>query len=207
MERGGMVALGIGLLVLWLVGLSDLATRWLSWLNGAAGVAALVAAGSALGPERVTGSAAGSSVAIAIGLFVLWVIGLAAGATGWLTVAMPFAFRAGLPRARAVPGRGVAAAAGLSADHGAHDPIGVPNGRTRISIRLQTQSRPLEARGEPAKPMNQPAAASATGKLPRAISQIIETFLNMQRAGIIHFGLESRARPGAFARRRGAGRG
>jgi hypothetical protein len=82
MVRGISVVLGIGLVLLWLVGLSNHASAWLTWLDG---VAALCAFGIALLPEGASRQVmSGSPIALAIGLFVLWIIGLAVGAESWL---------------------------------------------------------------------------------------------------------------------------
>lgn len=83
--------LGIGLVVLWLVGLgSPYAARWLVWLDG---VAALCAFGIAGMSPQVSNkpSRIGAAVILSLGLFALWIIGLISGAAGWL-VWWTFAF-------------------------------------------------------------------------------------------------------------------
>jgi hypothetical protein len=84
MFKIGTVVLGVGLIILWLVGLSDHATGWLTWLNGIVGLVSLAAALSM--PQDVSNvSASMGPYALAVGLFVFWIIGLATGATRWLT--------------------------------------------------------------------------------------------------------------------------
>lgn len=75
-------ALGMGLVILWVAGLSSRATSWLFWLDGLGGLLA-IAAGLVLGASTRIGSAA--SAALALGLFLLWIVALATGATAWLT--------------------------------------------------------------------------------------------------------------------------
>jgi len=81
MFRGVSVALGIGLIILWIAGLSAHATPWLAWLDGVAGLAAIV-----LGLTAVRMAAFGVAAwgLVALGLFVLWIIGLAAHGPLWL---------------------------------------------------------------------------------------------------------------------------
>ncbi len=90
MLRGTSIALGIGLVILWLVGLSDHATLWLTWLDGLAGLAAFgvaaVASDQATGGATVTmARTAGGPLGISLGLYILWIIGLATHAERWLT--------------------------------------------------------------------------------------------------------------------------
>jgi hypothetical protein len=79
--RGGMVLLGLGLGVLWIVGLSYGATSWLVWLDFAAAIASLA---TVLAPDSAPWVLRGGPFAIAAALFVLWAVGLAGGATPWL---------------------------------------------------------------------------------------------------------------------------
>ncbi len=83
MVRGISIALGIGLIILWITGLSQHATAWLTWLDGIAGLCAFGIAG-VIRPG-VAGSLAASPIALSVGLFVLWIIALAIGASGWLS--------------------------------------------------------------------------------------------------------------------------
>jgi hypothetical protein len=88
--RGISLILAVGLVILWLVGLSQHATAWLTWLNGlGALVGFAIAAGAVPRLERGVGS--GGSIALAIGLGVLWIIGLAEHRETWL-VWWTFAF-------------------------------------------------------------------------------------------------------------------
>ncbi len=81
--RGISVALGVGLAILWLVGLNYHATSWLTWLDG---VAALVAfgIGASLSERMSAGVLGGTPIALSIGLFILWIIGLVMNAETWL---------------------------------------------------------------------------------------------------------------------------
>jgi hypothetical protein len=90
MTRGISLILAVGLVVLWLVGLSRHATPWLTWLNGVGALCAFGIAGVA-GERMRRGFATGTPVALAIGLGVLWIIGLATHAVPWL-VWWTFAF-------------------------------------------------------------------------------------------------------------------
>jgi hypothetical protein len=82
MVRGSAVVLGIGLAILWLVGLQYHASSWLTWLNG---VAALGSFGIALMPASTPPARLASSpIVMAMALFVLWIVALAVGAEAWL---------------------------------------------------------------------------------------------------------------------------
>ncbi len=77
MVRVTSVILGIGLVILWLAGLSSSAVPgWLCWLDLVAAIGAFVVAGIAAPEaplrERATGPAVES-----LGLFALWIIALA----------------------------------------------------------------------------------------------------------------------------------
>ena len=76
--------IGLGLAVLWIVGMSVDATVWLTWTDGIA--AALTLATVGIIPERHSSAWAALCLgAITAGLFVLWLVGLARHATSWLT--------------------------------------------------------------------------------------------------------------------------
>lgn len=81
MFRGVSVILGIGLIILWLAALSAHAVLWLTWLDGLAGLLAIV-----MGLTLVASARAGASGSglLALGLFILWIIGLATGRSLWL---------------------------------------------------------------------------------------------------------------------------
>jgi hypothetical protein len=89
MVRTSSIILGVGLIALWLVGLANHATAWLTWLVGvgglcAFGIAAAVSPDSRIGERRGYATPVGGPIALAIGLFVLWIVALSIGATGWL---------------------------------------------------------------------------------------------------------------------------
>jgi len=83
--------LGIGLTALWIAGLGSPNTDpWLSWLDGLAALCAFAIAGFT--PSYASkGARVGGPIALSVGLFVLWMIGLGTGAVSWL-VWWTFAF-------------------------------------------------------------------------------------------------------------------
>ncbi|HSN31371.1 MAG TPA: hypothetical protein VLU41_01700 [Ideonella sp.] len=84
MVRGISMVLAVGLVVLWIVGLGQHSTAWLTWLDGLAALFGFaVAAGIAPGVTRA--AAAGAPISLAVGLASLWIIGLATHAAAWLT--------------------------------------------------------------------------------------------------------------------------
>jgi hypothetical protein len=83
MVRTGDVVLGIGLVILWIAGLSAHATGWLTWLDGLAALGAFAIGGAV---ATRTGAAAGTAtIALSLGLFVLWIVALATDASLWLS--------------------------------------------------------------------------------------------------------------------------
>ncbi len=82
MLRPISVVLGLGLIGLWLAGSFLHASRWLTWLDGVAGVVALFGAAALV--EFQSGGTVGSGL-LALGLFVIWSVGLSTGATLWLS--------------------------------------------------------------------------------------------------------------------------
>jgi hypothetical protein len=84
--RAGLVILGLGLVILWIVGLSEHATPWLDWLLLLGALLSFSTAGvTSLGraAER-RGFALAGPFTLSVGLLILWIIGLATGATAWL---------------------------------------------------------------------------------------------------------------------------
>jgi hypothetical protein len=93
MLRAVLVALGLSLGLMWLVGVIDGSTTWLTWLDG---IIALSSLGLALlfsDRSPPLASAAGLT-AIGLGLLTLFIIGVATHASGWL-VWFTLAFAAG----------------------------------------------------------------------------------------------------------------
>src|SRR5579871_3447331 len=83
------VVLGFGLIILWVAGLSAHAVGWLTWLDGLIGVLAIAAGFGVL--RAATRAGVATSGGLAFALFILWVIGLAAGRSLWM-VWWTFAF-------------------------------------------------------------------------------------------------------------------
>jgi hypothetical protein len=84
MIRGISVALAIGLVILWIVGLSAHATAWLTWLDGLGALFGFALAAGIV-PGVSAAAAASGPIALAIGLGILWIIGLVMHAEMWLT--------------------------------------------------------------------------------------------------------------------------
>ena len=76
------IVLGLGLIILWIAGLSAHAVGWLTWLDGLVGLLAIVAGFGVL--RLATRAGVATSGGLAFGLVILWIIGLAAGGTLWL---------------------------------------------------------------------------------------------------------------------------
>lgn len=77
----GMVVLGIGLGILWIVGLQAGVSSWLVWLDFVAACLSLL---TVLAPESRLGTVLRASpFAVGVGLVVLWIVALAVGAAPW----------------------------------------------------------------------------------------------------------------------------
>ena len=83
MARIGSLILGAGLVVLWIAGLNQAATVWLTWLLGLTGLATVVV--DVMLPERHGRDGAKAPAAIGFALFAFWILGVTAQATSWLT--------------------------------------------------------------------------------------------------------------------------
>jgi hypothetical protein len=81
MSRGISIALGVGLVILWLTGRAYGAPAWLAWLDG---IAALVAFGLAAVFTAAVRFGAAIAGFLALGLIVLWVVALATHHGMWL---------------------------------------------------------------------------------------------------------------------------
>jgi hypothetical protein len=95
MVRGTSIALGIGLAILWIVGLSNHAAIWLTWLDALAALGAFAVAAAAVPDTPRSTAVAASPILLATGLFVVWIIGLAVHAESymaWWTFAFACAF-------------------------------------------------------------------------------------------------------------------
>jgi hypothetical protein len=80
--RGLSIALGIGLVVLFMVGLGRNATPWLTWMDGVAALGAFAIAAGALATST---SGGGAVIGLGLLLGVLWILGLSTHAVLWLT--------------------------------------------------------------------------------------------------------------------------
>jgi hypothetical protein len=83
MARFGSVSLGAGLVVLWIVGLNQGATMWLTWMLGLAGLTSVVVA--AMLPAEHGREGAKPPAIVGFALFALWILAIASHATAWLT--------------------------------------------------------------------------------------------------------------------------
>jgi hypothetical protein len=83
--RTWLTVLGIGMVVLWIAGLSSpVESRWMTWLDLVA--AALTFVGVAFTtPATARNTRVSGTIALASGLFGLWVNGLIHHAVPWLT--------------------------------------------------------------------------------------------------------------------------
>ncbi len=84
MVRGSSIVLGAGLVILWLVGLANGASPWLTWMTLLGGVFSFGLAAAIVPNRGGFAVAAGAPIALAIFLSVLWIVALTIGATGWL---------------------------------------------------------------------------------------------------------------------------
>jgi hypothetical protein len=76
MVRAGMIILGIGLIIMWLVGLGQ-NPGWLVWLDFVAGILSI--AGAFTIPSLSENLRVATPFLLAAGLFLLWLISLAVG--------------------------------------------------------------------------------------------------------------------------------
>lgn len=85
MLRTWTMILGIGLAILWIVGITTQGQApWLSWLQLAGAIYSFLIAASVddLSPRNAR---VGNTLTISIGLFVLWIIALASSVLPWQT--------------------------------------------------------------------------------------------------------------------------
>jgi ABC-type transport system involved in cytochrome c biogenesis permease subunit len=77
--------LGLGLVVLWVAGLSSPdAANWMTWLDGLAALCAFGIAAYAT-PYATRNSRAGMPIVLSVGLFILWLAGQSAGVVPWMS--------------------------------------------------------------------------------------------------------------------------
>ncbi len=94
MVRAVSVALGVGLILLWIVGLAVGATEWMTWLDGIAGLLLFLNAAQVGEGSGWLRSSAGPGL-VGAGLAAMWIVGLATHADAWLSW-WTFAFAGGL---------------------------------------------------------------------------------------------------------------
>jgi hypothetical protein len=84
MLRFAPVFLALGLAVLWVIGLAEDSTTWLTWVVGALVIPMLATTG--LVPERQASAWAALCLALlALALAAAWLVGWHSGAVPWLT--------------------------------------------------------------------------------------------------------------------------
>lgn len=85
LHRTWLTVLGIGMVILWIAGLSAPPTSdWLAWLDLIAAVCAFVGV-SGTRAQTDQGSRTGGTLAISAGIFALWLGGLVNHTVSWLT--------------------------------------------------------------------------------------------------------------------------
>ena len=84
MTRTISIVLAVGLVILWLAGLSRHATPWLTWLDVVAALCAFAIAATA-SANLSRSATVGEPIALAVGLGILFVVGLTTHAVRWLT--------------------------------------------------------------------------------------------------------------------------
>ncbi len=83
MVRSASIVLGVAMTIVWLLGMNQHATGWLTWLDGAAALGAFAVAGAVRADSGVTLSR--GAVVLSTGLFAIWAAGLMRHTEGWLT--------------------------------------------------------------------------------------------------------------------------
>ena len=94
MQRAVAMGFGVALIFLGFWEMVYHAPLWLAWLNGVAGLVAFAGAGAFAATPKMSGAIWG---ALALGLFVLWLVGLGArgaGPTPWWSFGFALAFLA-----------------------------------------------------------------------------------------------------------------
>ena len=84
MLRASLCALAVSMLLLWVVGVADGATTWMTWIDGGAALLTLLLV-AITGPRSGPIHASVGPAMLGTLLVVLFIIGLGARASGWLT--------------------------------------------------------------------------------------------------------------------------
>ena len=83
MIKGLTLAVGTGLTILWIAGLSSpISSIWLTWGDGIAGLLAFSIAGN-MATDNTHETKGGSSFMLSGGLFVMWVVAYSTGIVSW----------------------------------------------------------------------------------------------------------------------------
>jgi len=84
MVRSMSFIFGVCLVILWITALNAPdAASWMTWLDGVAAIGAFIVSGTA-DPTLPRMQRVAGPIALSIGLYALWVIGLATSAVPWL---------------------------------------------------------------------------------------------------------------------------
>ena len=83
MVRNGSIVLGIGLVILWIVGLADGQPHWMGWLDLLGAAITFLVSGYVGSMSRAVQVA--EPIALGVGLIVLWVIGLSVGSAAGMS--------------------------------------------------------------------------------------------------------------------------
>ncbi len=94
MVRALLIAFGLALLLVWLVGLLDHATWWMTWLDGIAALASFGLAALVTKDSGPIATAIGPAL-VGSGLLALFIVGISTRSSAWI-VWFNLAFAAGL---------------------------------------------------------------------------------------------------------------
>ncbi len=84
MLRASLVALGIAMILLWIVGLVDHATDWVVWLDGIAGVLTFLLVPVTRDDVGPIGVSLGPNL-VGLGLLAVFIVAVSTRASAWIT--------------------------------------------------------------------------------------------------------------------------
>lgn len=84
LTRGVAFVIGLFLIAVWIAGLSLHTQAWITWLNFVGGIVAILIGIAPIERGGAT-SAGGLPLIISLGLFAMWIVGLAIHAEAWIT--------------------------------------------------------------------------------------------------------------------------